>query len=504
MRKKSYAPTNTDINIMVIDDEQGIIDSVSALLQRNGYASKGFINPMDGLEELSRKHYDLLVLDYFMQPLHGDAVVEMIRKTNKELYILLLTGHKDLAPPLSTIKALDIQAYCEKSDRLDQLLLLVESGIKSIAQMRTIQKFRDGLNSILGAVPKIYQLQPIGNILEEILLQILPLVNSKDAFILIDDLAESGNANKSIFRGIGSYHVPINRFTEMLDPVMMENIGFARTNGTMLETGNGTIFPLENEYLNSIGVIYVEGRLASEEGAQLLSLYASQAASSINNAFLHSLVNIKNDELNQTYAQLKTRYMDTIEVLRLTVDAKDVYTRGHSDRVAYYATKIGRALSLSDPDLENLRIAGYFHDIGKIGTSDDILLKNDSLEMSEYEEIKKHPLKGAHILSAVSMFQDVVPLVRQHHERIDGKGYPDGLKGKEIHFLARIITLADAFDAMTSDRHYRSQLSLQDATQQLREGAGTQFDAHLVELFLKLLQTDEDLIKNINDDDFMR
>ncbi|MFZ5975271.1 MAG: HD domain-containing phosphohydrolase [Bacillota bacterium] len=503
MRKRPHAPINNDINIMVIDDEQGIIDSVSALLQRNGYAGKGFINPMDGLEELSRNHYDLLILDYFMQPLHGDAVVEMIRKTNKELYILLLTGHKDLAPPLSTIKALDIQAYCEKSDRLDQLLLLVESGIKSIAQMRTIQKFRDGLNSILGAVPKIYQLQPIGNILEEILQQILPLVNSKDAFILIDDLAESGNANKSIFRGIGMYHVPINRFTEMLDPVMMENIGFARTNGEMLEMESGTIFPLENEYLNSIGVIYVEGKHSSE-GAQLLALYASQAASSINNAFLHSLVNIKNDELNHTYAQLKTRYMDTIEVLRLAVDAKDVYTRGHSDRVAYYAMKIGQTLSLSGSDLENLRIAGYFHDIGKIGTSDDILLKSESLDRNEYEEIKKHPLKGAHILSAVSMFQDVVPLVRQHHERIDGKGYPDGLKGKEIHYLARIISLADAFDAMTSDRHYRSQLSLEDAKQQLKQGAGTQFDAELVKLFLELLQTDEEMIKNVASHDFLR
>ena len=503
MRKRPYAPINNEISIMVIDDEQGIIDSVSALLQRNGYASKGFINPMDGLEELSQNHYDLLILDYFMEPLHGDAVVEMIRKTNKELYILLLTGHKDLAPPLSTIKALDIQAYCEKSDRLDQLLLLVESGIKSIGQMRTIQKFRDGLNSILGAVPKIYQLQPIGNILEEILRQILPLVNSKDAFILIDDLAESGNANKSIFRGIGAYHVPINRFTEMLDPIMMENIGFARTNGKRVEMENGTIFPLENEYLNSIGVLYVEGQ-HSTEGTQLLALYANQAASSINNAFLHSLVNIKNDELNQTYAQLKTRYMDTIEVLRLAVDAKDVYTRGHSDRVAYYATKLGRALSLTGTDLENLRIAGYFHDIGKIGTSDDILLKSDTLEHGEYEEIKKHPLKGAHILSAVSMFQNVVPLVRQHHERIDGEGYPDGLKGDQINYLARIISIADAFDAMTSDRHYRSQLSLQAAIRQLEQGAGTQFDAEMVRVFLKMLQTDEDLKKNVTAPDFLR
>ena len=279
MRKNQRMELSQEYKIMVVDDEEGILDSIQALLNRNGYWCACFSNPLDALEELKREHYDLLILDYFMQPIHGEEVVQEIRKTNSELYILLLTGHKDLAPPISTIKSLDIQAYCEKSDRLDQLLLLVESGIKSIGQMRTIQKFRDGLNSILGAVPKIYQLQPIGNILEEILRQILPLVNSKDAFILIDDLAESGNANKSIFRGIGAYHVPINRFTEMLDPIMMENIGFARTNGKRVEMENGTIFPLENEYLNSIGVLYVEGQ-HSTEGTQLLALYANQAASS--------------------------------------------------------------------------------------------------------------------------------------------------------------------------------------------------------------------------------
>lgn len=103
-----------------------------------------------------------------MAPLHGDEVVERIRKFNTDIYILMLTGHKDLAPPLETIKVLDIQGYCEKSDRFDQLQLLVESGIKSITMMRTIKKFRDGLNRILKAVSKIYQLQPIGNILERI------------------------------------------------------------------------------------------------------------------------------------------------------------------------------------------------------------------------------------------------------------------------------------------------------------------------------------------------
>lgn len=145
---------------MVIDDEEGIVDTVTAMLSRSGYWSCGFTDPYAALEELENNHYDLLILDYFMQPICGDEVVERIRRTDYELYILLLTGHKDLAPPVNTLKSLAIQAYCEKGDRTDQLQLLVESAIKSIGQMRTIKQFQDGLNSILGSVPKSISFSP--------------------------------------------------------------------------------------------------------------------------------------------------------------------------------------------------------------------------------------------------------------------------------------------------------------------------------------------------------
>jgi len=177
---------------------------------------------MEALKELEREHYDLLILDYFMQPIHGDEVVERIRKTDYELYILLLTGHKDVAPPVNTLKSLAIQAYCEKSDRTDQLQLLCRVCYQVYRQMRTIKQFQEGLNSILGSVPRIYQLQPIGSILEEILRQILPLVRSEDAFILIDELPEafgigdsftSVSKRRSIFCGIGSFCGSVDTFT---------------------------------------------------------------------------------------------------------------------------------------------------------------------------------------------------------------------------------------------------------------------------------------------------
>ncbi len=489
MRRSSRKEAKS-YKILVVDDEKGIIDALEVLLKRAGYEFTGVTDPVEAIRRVLNEHYDLLILDYLMSPLHGDEVVKEIRKFNKELYILLLTGHKDIAPPIETIRKLDIQGYCEKSDRFDQLLLLVESGIKSIQQVSTIKKFQEGLNNILQAVPKIYQLQPITSILKEILSQIIPLVNSEDAFILIDDLSGDGDKRgESIFRGVGKYSDHVEDVVDMLGAVLIESIGDARMSKRVIETRKGMVFPLVNEYKKSMGVIYVEGaNMKMEDGTKLLEIYAGQVAASINNAFLHSLVNIKNEELNRTYDQLKERYMDTIEALRMTVDAKDVYTRGHSDRVSYYSVKIGEAMELSEGDLELLRISGIFHDVGKISTENDILLKKEALTSKEFEEIKKHPIKGARILSAVSMFRDVAPIVQCHHERIDGKGYPEGLKGDKIPLLARIISIADAFDAMMSDRTYRIKLSFEDAIAQLKEGAGTQFDEEIVGVFIRILK----------------
>ena len=339
-------------------------------------------------------------------------------------------------------------------------------------------------------------MQPIGTILEEILEGLMPLVNSKNAFILVDDCNSNNDngRNKIIYKGVGDYNMNVDSMVTMLSPDLMEQIGRARETGQIINLDHGIILPLLNEVNKSTGIIYIES-YNFEEGLRLLEIYSSQAALSINNAFLHSLINMKKEELDRTYQELRNRYIDTIEALRLTVDAKDIYTRGHSDRVAYFASKLGEAFGLSENEIELLKVGGIFHDIGKIGTADDILFKTDKLEYDEYEEIKKHPLKGAYILSAISMFKDVVPLVKYHHERFDGKGYPEGLKGEEIPFLARILSVADAFDAMMSDRKYRSKLSLEETIEQFRINSGTQFDPQVVDMLFKILDNYE-LMKN--------
>ena len=331
--------------IIAVDDEIGIIDSLSVFLKRTDYEFVGITDPVEAIETIKREHFDLMLLDFMMTPLHGDEVVEEIRKFNKELYILLLTGHKDLAPPLETIKRLDIQGYCEKSDKFDQLLLLIESGIKSIKQMQEIKRI--------------------------------------------------------------------------------------------------------------------------------------------------------NDELEETNEKLEQAYLESVQTLRYTVEAKDTYTRGHSDRVSEYSVLIGTKLGLPEEQLKILRIGGLFHDIGKIGIPDSILQKNAKLTDDEYSEIKNHPSIGAHILGAASIFKDIIPIVKHHHERYDGKGYPSGLAGGNIPYLARITAVADTFDAMTSKRSYRDALDLQYVKDEFERCKGTQFDPQIAEVFINILNNDFEKIKEI-------
>lgn len=345
MRKYMQENITSPYKIIAIDDDAGILDSLKTVLKRSGYDLSCYTNPLEAIEVLKKEHYDLLLLDFIMDDLHGDQVVQKIREFDSNLYILLLTGHKDLAPPLETLKKLAIQGYCEKSNNFDQLLLLIESGLKSVDQMHLISDINDEL---------------------------------KD----------------------------------------------------------------------------------------------------------------KNDELEQAY-------LDTIGILRHTVEAKDPYTRGHSDRVSEYSVLIGSKMGLDEKEIHTLKIGGLFHDIGKIGIPDSILLKESKLDDEEYSQIKNHPSIGAHILGDVEMFKDIIPMVLHHHERFDGRGYPGQLSGDSIPLIARIAAIADTFDAMTSKRSYRDALAVEIVIAEIEKCSGTQFDPKIAEIFLDILKNDYNKILEI-------
>lgn len=345
MRHSAQENQSNKYKIIAVDDEMGIIDSLSVFLKHSGYTLVGCTDPYEAIERIKNEHFDLLLLDFMMSPIHGDTVVEEIRKFNQELYIILLTGHKDLVPPLETIKRLSIQGYCEKEDKFDQLLLLIESAFKSIDQMNIIKAI--------------------------------------------------------------------------------------------------------------------------------------------------------NEELKESKEQLEKAYLESIQTLRYTVEAKDTYTRGHSDRVSEFSVLIGKYMGLSEDDLKTLRIGGLFHDIGKIGVPDAILLKQDKLTDEEYSEIKNHPSIGKHILSNASTFENIIPIVYYHHEKFDGTGYPEQLSGKNIPLFARIAALADTFDAMTTKRSYRNALPLEIVRAEIERCSGSQFDPEIAKIMLDIIDNHYDEILEI-------
>ena len=187
--------------------------------------------------------------------------------------------------------------------------------------------------------------------------------------------------------------------------------------------------------------------------------------------------------------------MRTINSLVSAIDFKDHLTKSHSDNVKHYAVAIADALGLSRKEIETIAEACQVHDLGKIGVHDDILTKPGSLTEKEYREIKLHSLAGAVILKPFRFLSKVVEIVRQHHERYDGTGYPDGLSGDTICIGARIMAVADSFEAMTSKRPYRDAMSKEDAVAELKKHRGTQFDAKVVDVFLELLEKNPNLMK---------
>ncbi|HHX17518.1 MAG TPA: HD-GYP domain-containing protein [Clostridium sp.] len=202
-------------------------------------------------------------------------------------------------------------------------------------------------------------------------------------------------------------------------------------------------------------------------------------------------LNTKNIELKKLFDEMQYGYLQTVMSLANSIEAMDAYTRGHCQRVMEISCEVARVLGLTKEEIEDLRYAAILHDIGKIGVSTNILNKNGSLNEEEFKEIKKHPEIAYNILKDIKFLNKALDGILQHHERYDGRGYPNGLRGNEICIFGRIMCVADAFDAMTSDRPYRKGMKVEDAMRELERCKGTQFDPDIVDMFLFLMDSEK-------------
>lgn len=207
------------------------------------------------------------------------------------------------------------------------------------------------------------------------------------------------------------------------------------------------------------------------------------------NILLAKRIEESTKNLTRLYEDLRSTYMRTIKVLAQAIEARDHYTRSHSENVAKIATSIAEEMGLTAKEIDVLRQACELHDLGKIGIDDSILNKPTTLTAEEWDQIKRHPLTGAQILEPLTFLNEVVELVRQHHEHYDGSGYPEGRKGDDILLGARIIHLADAYEAMRSARAYRKvPLTKEEAIYEIKKNSGKQFDPRVVDAFLRIVE----------------
>ncbi|MCZ6745943.1 MAG: HD domain-containing protein [Acidobacteria bacterium] len=320
--------------------------------------------------------------------------------------------------------------------------------------------------------------------------RILPVDSPTRGLEIIHDLESQGDQVDIVISDMGASDFPGYRFLEIV------NQRFPHVRKILLTSGDeddAAVYSINTSDLDRClrqPVSKEDFRLTIESLLRLCRLRADNedllvALRGRNVQLLEML-----GSLRQAHTEIEQSYLQTIQALAKALDAKDAYTAGHSGRVSRFAYLLARRMGLSREKCEDVRDGALMHDIGKIGVPEAVLLKPGRMTEDEIKLMQRHPVIGAQILEPVEPLRRYIPSVKYHHERWDGKGYPDGLKAEKIPVEARITLIADTFDAITSDRPYRSAKPLDLAIDQFSKFAGMQFDPECVRVFLEILKED--------------
>jgi HD-GYP domain-containing protein (c-di-GMP phosphodiesterase class II) len=361
---------------------------------------------------------------------------------------------------------------------MDGLHRIAEKAVIIQQTMEEMLRLSDQFYFLLGFAVKVGGIQDLQQYCRLALVEISQAVNADAAFVYIRGKKESPII---ISRRISRETIELVES----DP-KIRSLSEDKTAVIALENGTSALVSPIREKEECIG----HATFLRDSEKPVFTAYDKQFVSIINSIISPTM------ETLGLYHSLHETYLNTVKALAAAIDAKDAYTHGHSFRVARYSVSIAKRLDITPFTLDQLEIAAYMHDLGKIGISEAILGKRGQLSASEFEEIKKHPVLTNKILEPIDLPEFIVSATMQHHERLDGRGYPFGLKGNSISLFARIIAVADVFDALTSARPYRDAMPVEDALTTLCDGIDSEYDRNVVHAFISALRdnaTDQDL-----------
>ena len=503
--------------ILFVDDEESILNVVTEFFKRQGYQIFTACNGAEAMKIIGNEKVDCCFTDINMPVMNGLDLAENIRLHDNTMPVIVMTGYPSLENTIQTIKN-GVVDFLIKPVNLKQMELclrrvLRQRGlfIENVLLKKEVQsKARlEKLNQEL-----LYKVDEL-NILNKIMSSFTSIVSSADVFKRAVDIAlEITQADHTMFHIINeSVKQPFEVASAGTPATQPDHKNTQncrqskpKSSGGEPDAGQSSILDLIMEVVSDeipllisqnngarglprdlLSVMLVPLKIRdkvfgilttgirdgdnrfSEKDLYYLSFMAQSAAQSIENLAL--------------YENIYENLFATLYAFVNAVEARDLYTRQHSSRVTGISLILGKQLGCSIEELDILNFAGQLHDIGKIGIRDDILLKPGRLTEEEFEKIKQHPAIGSNILEQLGMWEKERQIIQCHHERFDGTGYPDGLKEKQIPFLARILSVADVYDAMASDRAYRKRMEENTILKVIREGSGSQFDPDIVAAF---------------------
>ncbi len=499
---------NDKIKILVVDDEEGILDVTEGYFQRKGYDVYTACNGVEALEIMDRVKIGCIFTDINMPVMDGLELAERVRQIENTLPVVVMTGYPSLENSIQTLKN-GVVDYLIKPVNLEQMELTLKRILKERElfvenlilkeEIGRQERLREMNHELLERIEDV-------NILNRVMEDFSATDSSYGIFNKVVDLGvEVLKADKVFFhiyseqdsslalvaKSSSSYETPdiVKGFgKDITDRTKRYMIDFLHSDqNPCLVSASGKnhdlgqpvhsfmVVPLkirEKIFGVASAFIFQEDKVFTEKDIYYMNFITQKAASAIENIAL--------------YENIYENLFATLFAFVTALEVRDLYTRKHSTRVAQYSHMIAREMGCSEEELDIINFAGSLHDIGKIGIRDDILLKPGRLTDAEYEKIKEHPIIGADIISKLGLWDREMEIIRHHHERYDGKGYPDGLKGDDIPKLSRMLSVADCYDAMASDRSYRKKMEQEKILDIIRENSGTQFDPQVADAFLAI------------------
>lgn len=454
-------------HVLIVDDSKTIRSVLSSQLRSRNIDVTEAIDGLQGLNCICEKHYDLVITDIIMPNMDGYQLCTEIKKnpaTQSTPIIILSTNENN-----SEIKkgfAVGAAAYITKNNATKELIPYVNEILKKSKILR------DKL--ILVVDDSKYILNVVSSGLSDAGFKVITASNGKEAYDIaskeIPDLILS-DINMPVMDGIEFCEkIQKNNSVSNIPFVIMSSGGDRVTMRKLLHKGASAFLV---KPFNIDQLVITAEKLLSD----------------------HCKMELQQRELLNTE---RTLILGSIASLVQALEARDSYTRGHSDTVATISLKIAKQMSFNTHELERIEFAARLHDLGKIGIRDDILLKPGPLTTPEFALIKQHPELGADILRPISSMEDIIPAVLYHHERIDGHGYPHGLSGNEIPIWARIIAVADVYDALTTERPYRKALEHEKAMNIITQNTNLQLCPECVKSFKSISSENIGAIKNLN------